>query len=557
MMLKANTALIRFNLGDGRQGHRRAHRNSSKFVKWPKKNIRRLTIRYQIALFCCFVFALGRFNNTNYNQFTQYIKENNIPTSITLAASYAKIEDTSITFPPWLNKYIQFHNSAIEGGHLKDGFRYLVYECTGEERCGGAGDSVMGIVKALYWAMCTNRVLLVDAPYPIPIDRILNPNFMVWNSTFPKTIHRKHIHYDSPIDQYDDLPGYRIIRTNGPETYRLSEILENEIMIKYLKSNGWSSYIGSQELSVANFFHKAFWALFKFDNTVLSRAEEMKMESKMPRNLSGKDLLPYIGLHQHEGDAAILKPDQPTGFLWALFKFDNTVLSRPEEMKMESKMPRNLSGKELLPYIGLHQREGDAAILKPDQPTRADFPRSVSRNVTIECYQRIKNTFYPDNGELRASAYVASDSSEIKKQMNKKDLSIHFHKDLLIYHIDKSDPKKKEKNDDQQILKGVIDAMAEVVILVDATCLVMSKSMFSFLAYYIRGAENRCNVFVGLCDQSAVNRQYNTYPYEYGDKFVYESHSQQAKEKKTELERATALLRAFGRTEVKIQQDTR
>jgi len=486
MMLKANTALIRFNLGDGRQGHRRAHRNSSKFVKWPKKNIRRLTIRYQIALFCCFVFALGRFNNTNYNQFTQYIKENNIPTSITLAASYAKIEDTSITFPPWLNKYIQFHNSAIEGGHLKDGFRYLVYECTGEERCGGAGDRVMGIVKALYWAMCTNRVLLVDAPYPIPIDRILNPNFMVWNSTFPKTIHRKHIHYDSPIDQYDDLPGYRIIRTNGPETYRLSEILENEIMIKYLKSNGWSSYIGSQELSVANFFHKAFWALFKFDNTVLSRAEEMKMESKMPRNLSGK---------------------------------------------------------ELLPYIGLHQREGDAAILKPDQPTRADFPRSVSRNVTIECYQRIKNTFYPDNGELRASAYVASDSSEIKKQMNKKDLSIHFHKDLLIYHIDKSDPKKKEKNDDQQILKGVIDAMAEVVILVDATCLVMSKSMFSFLAYYIRGAESRCSVFVDLCDQSAVNRKYNTYPYESGDKSTYESNSQQVNKGKKQLKKEIALLR--------------
>jgi len=268
----------------------------------------------------------------------------------------------------------------------------------------------------------------------------------------------------------------------------------------------------------------------------------------MPRNLSGKELLPYIGLHQSEGDAAILKPDQPTGFLWALFKFDNTVLSRAEEMKMESKMPRNLSGKELLPYIGLHQREGDAA----DQPTRADFPRSVSRNVTIECYQRIKNTFYPDNGELRASAYVASDSSEIKKQMSKKDLSIHFHKDLLIYHIDKS-----KSNDNQHILKGVIDAMAEVVILVDATCLVMSKSMFSFLAYYIRGAENRCNVFVGLCDQSAVNRQYNTYPYESGDKFAYESHSQQAKEKKTELEKATALLRAFGRTEVKIQQDTR
>ena len=405
----------------------------------------------------------------------------NIPTSITLAASYAKIEDTSITFPPWLNKYIQFHNSAIEGGHLKGGFRYLVYECTGEERCGGAGDRVMGIVKALYWAMCTNRVLLVDAPYPIPIDRTLNPNFIVWNSTFPKTIHRKHIQYDSPIDQYDDIPGYRIIRTNGPEIYRLSEILENEIMIKYLKSNGWSSYIGSQELSVANFFHKAFWALFKFDNTVLSRAEEMKMESRMPRNLSGK---------------------------------------------------------EILPYIGLHHREGDKAILQPQSTKHYFFRRRVSSNVTIECYQRIKNTFYPDNGELRASAYVASDSSEIKKQMSKKDLSIHFHKDLLIYHIDKS-----KSNDNQHILKGAIDAMAEVVILVDATCLVMSKSMFSFLAYYIRGAENRCNIFVDLCDQSAVNRKYNTYPYESGDKFAYESHSQQANEGKKQVKRETALLR--------------
>jgi len=202
---------------------------------------------------------------------------------------------------------------------------------------------------------------------------------------------------------------------------------------------------------------------------------------------------------------------------WGLFKFDHSVLLRAEQMKLEARLPR--MGSDILPYVGLHHRHGDRAIFETKKVFEMRF---VGTKITRQCYNIVKGIF-PNDGVLNAAAYMASDSTKVKEIMQKRDPSIHYHKDLQIFHIDRSGIEgTKNKSNITSVLQGVIDAVAEVVILVDSECLVMSKSMFSFLAYYIRGPENRCNVAVQLCDMEAVIRRSNFYLYESGDKYVYD-----------------------------------
>mmetsp|Transcript_28585 Transcript_28585/g.65349 ORF Transcript_28585/g.65349 Transcript_28585/m.65349 type:complete len:493 (-) Transcript_28585:797-2275(-) len=370
-----------------------------------------------------------------------------------------KSKKTSMTFSPWLKKYFEFHSSSIENGRIKDGVRYIVYECTGDEFCGGLGDRVIGIIKTLYLAILTNRVLLLDSPYPVPLDRVLNPSFMAWNASFPKTEEEVYMYNMSMIEEYDNMLGYRVLQTNGKYSYRLAEILHSSLMSKYLESNGFSSHDAPLVLSVAHAFYEAFWGLFKFDEKVFLRAEQIKLEAKLPRN--GTDVLPYIGLHHRHGDHAIFETKK-------LFKF-----------------------------------------------------RFVNTNITRQCYNIIKGIF-PNDGVFNASAYIASDSAAIKELMHDEDPSIHYHNELQIFHVDRSarqDTINKVKI--TSVLQGVIDAVAEIVILVDSECLIMSKSMFSFLAYYIRGPKNRCNIPVQLCNAKSVTYKSNFYCYESGDKYVF------------------------------------
>jgi hypothetical protein len=75
-------------------------------------------------------------------------------------------EDVStelLPFSPWIRQYIAFHKSSIINGRLKHDARYIIYECKdGAVQCGGAGDRLIGMIKVIYLALCTQRVLLID-----------------------------------------------------------------------------------------------------------------------------------------------------------------------------------------------------------------------------------------------------------------------------------------------------------------------------------------------------------------------------------------------------------
>jgi len=362
-----------------------------------------------------------------------------------------------------MKDYIEFHKSSIKNGKLKKGIPYIIYECNGEELCGGVGDRVLGMAKALYFAISTGRVLLIDSTYPVSLEQILKPNLIEWNAAFPNTPDKfDDLKNDMPLFNRKNTLGYRLGRTNGHDSYRLSEILDNGLFKDRLESKGLGSHIGSSTLSVARAFHDAFWALFKFDDVVLSRAEQMKLGSGLPRGSVENDVLPYVGLHHREGDYAMFDVEK------------NTMIKR---------------------FVGI------------DQP--------------LKCYDLVKAKFFLDEGIVNPSAYIASDDASTKKEMKEKDPSIFYYDELQIFHIDwsvREGTNTKDLHTTSSIQQGVVDMLAEVAVLVDSKCLVMSQSMFSYLAYYIRGPDDRCNIHVKPCTWDTINRESNLYAYESGDK---------------------------------------
>lgn len=73
---------------------------------------------------------------------------------------------------------------------------------------------------------------------------------------------------------------------------------------------------------------------------------------------------------------------------------------------------------------------------------------------------------------------------------------------------------------EKDVREGTLRAWAEIAVLVDSDCLVMSSSMFSFLAYYIRG-ETQCAVRVNDRSIDFVTKRIVPYDYESGDWMKY------------------------------------
>ena len=65
-------------------------------------------------------------------------------------------------FPQVIQDYIKFHNET----KFKPGAKYLIWRCRRDEQpCGGIGDRIKGIMSALYTAICTGRIILIDCKF--------------------------------------------------------------------------------------------------------------------------------------------------------------------------------------------------------------------------------------------------------------------------------------------------------------------------------------------------------------------------------------------------------
>lgn len=349
------------------------------------------------------------------------------------------------SFSPWMQEYIAFHRSSIINGKLKDDTRYIIYQCKdGNIRCGGAGDRLMAMIKILYLAICTRRVLLIDSTFPIPLASVLNAGHIEWNATYPETNEVfDDLELGAPLQLRTDIRGYRINRTNGniPQVKKSVNAIWNEfVKDKYLYGmeesyrRAWTSL--ADKMPLGEVIHEAFWALFTFDPVVVARAKEL--------TLSTNTIDPYVGLHLRTGDEA----------------------------------------------FGI---EG-ARKLK----------RGTSSDDLLTCYNFLRGK-YPNAFK---SAYLASDNLKEKEDVSKREPTIQYAKDLSPFHIDliarnENNRHAEIQSTDGSALQGTIDTWAEILVLAQSTFLTVSRSMFSFAAHYMRYPE-ACSVYLDQCLKEAT-----------------------------------------------------
>jgi acid phosphatase class B len=356
------------------------------------------------------------------------------------------------SFSPWVQDYITFHKSALENGQLKEDAKYIIYTCKdGKIECGGIGDRVIGMIKMFYLAMMTRRVLVMDADFPVPLTLVLDPAHIQWNAKFPHT----DANFPDLIWKADgennlslrsETRGYRIRQTGGvPRKLALDDLWSSELMANHLKMNQWAEL--ASKMTLAEKAHEAMRAMFQISPTVVSRAEEFKASA----NITG----PYIGMHMRKGDAA----------------------------------------------MGV---EGPTASKRPMQ-----IDRTTSNDMMMECWQEMKK----DHPNVHI-AYLASDDVKTKQNMSDADPFIHFAKDMKPFHVDllaRSNyaSSLQVNTTDPLVAQGVIDVWAEMWVLAQSTCFILSKSMFSFGSLYLRDPK-KCSVYLERCQMPAHRKGYYT-----------------------------------------------
>jgi len=380
-----------------------------------------------------------------------------ISTASLISGGFAP-EDIMPPRPDWLNDYIDYHRNSLEsdgnGGYsLKEGVPFLVYDCTGETKCGGIGDRINAMVILLYLAMCSGRVLIINSPHPSPLQNFLEPNRIHWDAALPQMADGEELELPT-LDIMDArnnellvdeaVVGYRLGRCNGmPARHTLRSIFANQCMSDYFSKQREEPFPYPGAIPQERLLRWSFYSLFKFNDAVLLRAEELK------KNAGLENGVPYVGIHLRTGDQSM-----------------GISLDKGASFRMQ------------------HNRK---------KQTRHG-----------KCFQKMKEA-HPDI----QVGYAASDSNEAKQLLSDMDKSIRYSNEVEIFHVDEP---IADDNDLSYI--GSLDGWAELVVLADSQCIIMSWSMLSFAAHYL-GGENRCSAFVNDCDNIDLSVPHE-YAYEAG-----------------------------------------
>jgi hypothetical protein len=155
------------------------------------------------------------------------------------------------------------------------------------------------------------------------------------------------------------------------------------------------------------------------------------------------------------------------------------------------------------PYVAIHFRTGQGGTW--DDPVRhgtsEDLHRFYDCAVKIQTgmKQRYQMTTLPN-------IYIAADNNTAKEKIMSwnVDGTVKAVTDLEVFHIDRT--RIKELNDFDQ---AYTDVWGELKVLIDATCLVMSRSGFSNLASEISPQQPRCAIMFNECGDANVTEALN------------------------------------------------
>jgi hypothetical protein len=388
-----------------------------------------------------------------------------------------------------MKDYVEFYHSQLQVSmttgevSLKPDAKYLLWTCrlgSGRRKgsCGGIGDRLNGIVQGLYMAICTNRVLLVDWESPDALTA-LQPALLPWNLTV--NVPRRHIirtiddrndkYLLDPTKLHDDIQGLEL----WSNLWLYEPIVrETKCLRKYWKQHG-----GLDDST--RLYQTAFWTLFEWSPAIVQRTAELKRNAGLSTSA-----LATPSASASTGDGSSL-----------------ATVADP-----------------VRPYIALHVRTGkgaswvDPARHAGEEDWRRFYQcaRTIQQGIRDMCPPTAIPSPSQQQQQSLLDIYVASDNSDAKETLQQWDAenslettnnisttTFRVAPQLEVFHIDKS---RTDRMDDPAA--AAMDLWAELSTLVDAVCLVTSRSHFSELPTWLSLQQPRCQVQFDHCSSENV-----------------------------------------------------
>eukprot|EP00977_Amphora_coffeiformis_P000032 scaffold5_cov169-Amphora_coffeaeformis.AAC.32 len=356
---------------------------------------------------------------------------------------------TSRELPAWMRAHVNFQqNWMSREAEFNDGLsnqsrpNLLVWNCPAQGHCGGLGDRLYGMIMGLYIAMLTGRIYLIQEwnhpDIPHPLWDYVRPNYLPWQANLaPKTVQEMGM-----LSTLDNREHPLLLDPCGLKVDKQDYFLRNNIM----------TY--ESQLNQNDCFRK-YW-------------------------------------NEHGGRTDNV-PLSHTGF-WTLFQFTNRVQEETQNLLRQSRIISRHRDQVTPMYMAVHVRTGQGKTW--DDPDRHAGIPSLER--FDACAVRLQTAVMHKCATL-PDIYVASDNAQAKAFF----LDKHSHDGVFkanikmeVFHIDRTRT---------ELLRNVLGAYnqvwGELKLLVDAACLVMSRSKFSTLAYELSSQQPRCAVYFDECEE--------------------------------------------------------
>jgi hypothetical protein len=373
----------------------------------------------------------------------------------------------SMEIPAWMDTHIKFQNSWIKGGRGESfsvGTEYtlqtndrkrpplLIWNCPSAGACGGLGDRLYGIIMGLYIAMLSERIFLIQEwnidGIPHPLLDYLQPNHLLWHA---KLLSREAVDFGL-LSTMDNRQHPLLLEPCGLKPDQRDYFLRNNLMT---------------------------------------------YESQLQQSSCFQDYLKAWSVGQQD----IARPLALVGFN-TLFHFTEHVDKKAKSLLKKSGTSTDSNGVRT-PYIGMHIRTGQGSTWS--DPERHSGTTNLERFAT--CAMDLQKAIAERCG-IAPKIYVAADNNEAKEYLlskHSRDDVFQALTDMEILHIDRS-----SLDQIANIRNAYDNVWGELKVLIDATCLVMSRSKISTLALDLSVQQPRCAVYFDDCDDEAVRQATGT-----------------------------------------------
>ncbi len=351
----------------------------------------------------------------------------------------------------WYQDYVRAHQETLAKLRRQDwDVRLLVYDCR-DGYCGGLGDRLGGIASLFYVSVLLERSLIIYHTKPVLLSYTFLPNYDInWDvaELIPDQVQEIYLNL---VDKYslDDINTlFNVEHADTP-------IMRVTLNGYFTGASLWNSQYSPRPwfLGGMNRTHQALCGK--------SRSHTVSSSFALAHNI--------------------------------LFRPSQHVLTRKCEMLQALGLDTTRGGR--LQYVAIHGRLGGesktskhvAAWNDPSRDTLSDIPKFV------KCAREKANANTDTN---TVAIILVSDNQEFKVESSRSYPEIKSITDTLLFHVDRS------SGDHNTSLAGSIDAVAELLILSEADCLVASRSTFSGAASALRDFRrgHACYYHFNSCD---------------------------------------------------------